>query len=69
MTDRVNAFTVVLDKDIRIEDAQAVSLAIQQLRGVLTVQSNIVSMQDFVAYERARSEIMDGILTLLGTRR
>lgn len=41
MTDRFNALTVVLEKDIREDDAQALLSAIGQLRGVLTVSGNV----------------------------
>lgn len=41
MTDRTNALLVVLEKDIRIDDAQVLVDAIKMLRGVLDVECNI----------------------------
>lgn len=37
MTDRYHALTVVLDTDIRSDDAAQIIDAIRQVRGVLTV--------------------------------
>ena len=37
MTDRYDAFTVVLERNIRTDDAEPVLAAIRQLRGVLDV--------------------------------
>lgn len=63
MTDRFNALTVVLDKEIREDDAQAIISAISQLRGVASVQGNVADMNSHIAKEQAlyklRGEIMD----------
>ena len=37
MTDRVNAFVVILDRDIREDDVEATINAINQIKGVLEV--------------------------------
>lgn len=57
MTDRLNALTVVLEKDMREDDAKAVINAISQIRGVLSVIPNVTDMRDHIAQERARREI------------
>lgn len=57
MTDRFNALTVVLEKDIREDDAEVLMSAIRQLRGVLSVTGEISSVSDSVAYERAKHAI------------
>lgn len=57
MTDRINAVTVVLEADLRIDDAQDLLNAIRQLRGVASVEPNVSSIEDHVAQERAKREL------------
>lgn len=65
MTDRFNALTVVLEDNIREDDAQALIAAISQLRGVLKVAGNVADMNSYVATERARHEIGQKILDVI----
>ena len=44
MTDRYNALTVVMEKDMRDDDAEALIAAIRQLRGVLSVSGNVADL-------------------------
>ena len=57
MTDRFNALTVVLEKNMRDDDAEALIAAIRQLRGVIQVAGNIASPSDYMAEERAKREL------------
>ncbi|MGF6641864.1 hypothetical protein [Paraburkholderia sp. MM6662-R1] len=57
MTDRFHSLTVVLDQDLREDDARALMAAIQQLRFVLDVSGNVSDLAAYVAEERARHEI------------
>ena len=57
MTDRFNALTVVLDKNIREDDAQAIISAIYQLRGVVSVEGNVADPMSYIAKEQALNEI------------
>lgn len=57
MTDRFNALTVVLEKDIREDDAQAIIAAIMQLRGVISVEGNVADMHSHIAKQQALHEI------------
>lgn len=57
MTDRINAVTVVLETDIRDDDAENLMAAMRQLRGVLTVTPNVADLTAHLAEERARHEI------------
>lgn len=62
MTDRYNAFTVILENDIRDDDAQPIINAIKQIRGVLDVQpsqSDAISVS--VASSRVRVRLWDKI--------
>ena len=57
MTDRVHSLTVVLEHDIRVDDVEALTQAIRQLRGVLSVDGNVSDLSDHVAWERARHDL------------
>ena len=54
MSDRINALTVILEKDIRDDDCEQLKAAISQLRGVLEVKARVANHQDVIAYTRAR---------------
>lgn len=57
MTDRYNAFVVVLEEDIREDDAAALISAIQQLRGVLSVSGHVADPGSHIAQTRARQDL------------
>lgn len=65
MTDQYNALTVVLEKDIRVDDAEAILNAIRQLRGVLSVNGNVTNFGDYIAQERARRDLVEKIWDVL----
>ena len=55
MTDRFNALTVALEKDIRIDDAEGIMNAIRQLRGVISVSGNVADATSWAAEEPSRT--------------
>lgn len=57
MTDRYFAFTVVLDHDIRDDDAQPIISAIQHIKGVLTVEPHTANFESQMAEERAKRDL------------
>jgi hypothetical protein len=65
MTDRYNALTVVFEKDIRSDDAEAIINAIRCLRGVATVTPNVADMASHIALMQARSELRDKLADVL----
>ncbi len=65
MTDRYNALTVVLENDIRDDDAEALLNAIRQLRGVLSVSGNVADMESYLAQERARHDLGEKLWRVL----
>lgn len=65
MTDRFNYLTVALEQDIREDDAQMLISAIRQLRGVLSVEGNVVSADSWVAVERVRNEFREKLFDVL----
>jgi replicative superfamily II helicase len=65
MTDRFSSLTVVLEKDIREDDAQVLIAAIQQLRGVLAVEGNVADLAEFVTAQRVRQEFREKLWEVL----
>ena len=57
MTDRYSSLTVVLEQDIRSDDAEGLIKAIEQMRGVLKVTGTVSDYRDLVAQTRARTEL------------
>lgn len=66
MTDRVSALTVVLEHDIRVDDIEPLLTAIRQLRGVLSVRTEVISGLDIhIAESRVRTRVIKGIFDLV----
>lgn len=66
MTDRYNALTVILDRDIRDDDAAHLLNAIKMLRGVLRVEPHIANNLDAaVAEMRVRNELVEKLIEVL----
>lgn len=65
MTDRVKGLTVVLDKDYREDDVEALCNAIRMLRGVLSVTKEVTDLADYLSRERVRQELVAKLVTLL----
>lgn len=65
MTDRIKGFTVVLDKDIRVDDIEFVVNAIKIIKGVIGVESLVVDHSDYIARTRYRREVIEKINNVL----
>lgn len=65
MTDRYNALTVSLERDIRDDDAEIIINAIKMIRGVSDVTGNIVDPDSFSAESRAKGKIIDKLYELI----
>lgn len=65
MTDRYNAFTVVLENNIRSDDAQSLIEAIKHFRGVLAIQPHVADLDSYVAESRAKSELTQKLFDVL----
>lgn len=65
MTDRHAGYVVVLDTDIREDDAEGLMLALRALRGVLTVEPVIGSIEQTIADQRARHQYWDAFSAIL----
>jgi hypothetical protein len=53
MSDRHSSYIVVLEHDIREDDAEVTLAALRQIRGVLTVEPVVSSYEQHVAENRA----------------
>lgn len=65
MTDRFHSFTVVLEKDIREDDAEYLMNAIRCLKHVVDVSGNVSDYDSHMAYVRARSELSQKLWEVL----
>lgn len=61
MTDRFDSLTVVLERDTREDDAEAIIQAIRMIKGVLSVKPHVADLQTHIAQERVRREITEKI--------
>lgn len=65
MTDRYNALTVSLDRDIRDDDAEIIINAIKALRGVNGVTANVVDPDSYSAKLRANNTVKEKLYELM----
>jgi hypothetical protein len=65
MTDRFHSLTVVLENDIRSDDAEKLIKAIEMLRGVLTVTGVVADIEALMAQERARHSLGEKLWKIL----
>ena len=65
MTDRYNALVVVLERDIRSDDAEDIISALRMVKGVSSVTPNVSSLQDHIARARARTELAEKLWAVL----
>jgi energy-converting hydrogenase Eha subunit E len=62
MTDRVAAFIVVLDDDIRTDDVKDVITALGMIKGVARVAPVVSDINLHIATVRARNELVSKVL-------
>lgn len=65
MSDRINAFTIVLDKDIKNEDVQDLLTALKMLKGVISVTPNVADISDHIAQMRERARINHELIKII----
>jgi hypothetical protein len=53
MTDRIHSLTVVLERDNRSDDVEALANAIRMFHGVLSVEMHVSDISSHMAEERA----------------
>lgn len=65
MTDRIKGFWVALERDIREDDVESLVEAVKHLRGVQAVKIQVADPDDWMARERATTELRDKIIEVL----
>lgn len=65
VTDRFHSLTVVLDRNIRSDDAEPLINAIRLLTGVQSVAANVADPSHYVAETRVRFELREKLFELL----
>jgi hypothetical protein len=64
MTDRIKGFTVTLEKDMRDDDADSISIALKSIRGVASVTPSIMKAEDIMNRQQVRHEIWEKIIKI-----
>jgi len=67
LSDRINGFSVVLDKDYKDEDAACIADAIRMIKGISKVTSNVVTTADHIAEQRIRDKFLEKILDVFNS--
>jgi hypothetical protein len=65
MTDRYDALIVVLDQNIREDDAQPTINAISQIKHVLKVSPHVIDGASFIAESRIRRELIEKLFKII----
>ena len=66
MTDRYDAFLVILERDLRADDAEATLNAIRQIKGVLEVEPHVAgNVERVIASARVKGELIQKIAEVL----
>ncbi len=65
MTDRFNALVVVLDRDMRDDDAQYLIDLISHLKGVQSVAGNVTDFTAYTERSRAVNELWGKLVKLI----
>ena len=65
MTDRINAFIVVLDRDYREDDVEPILTALRMVRGVVSVVPHVADLTDQIALERTKNELRSRVYEAL----
>ena len=69
MTDRHAGYIVVLDKDIREDDAEFTLNALRMVRGVVSVEPVVSGIEVHIAETRARDDLIHTFYDFLKTLR
>lgn len=65
MSDKINGFIVVLDKELSDISAQKTIDAIKQIKGVIKVTPNVVDARDHIAEAKVKQELINKLFGLL----
>lgn len=65
MTDKINGFTVTLEKDYRIDDVEVILNALRMIKGVIHVEPLVSDMDDHISQERLKHELRGKFLAFM----
>lgn len=65
MTDRINSLTVVLQREIREDDAEAIIQAISMIKGVGQVTGHVATAEVWAAKQQARWDLQSELREVL----
>ena len=65
MSDRIKGVVVTFDEDIRDDDFEATIGAIRMIRGVLSVEPSVLTIDDHMNRERIRAEFAGELVGLV----
>jgi hypothetical protein len=65
MTDRFNTLIVVLENEMRSDDASSLMEAITHMRGVLSVSGNVADFSEHMAIERAKRDLGQKLIDIV----
>lgn len=65
MTDRIHSITVVLEKDIRVDDAECILDAIKMVKHVLTATGNVSDFESRMAEDRALAKVHEQVFNAI----
>lgn len=65
MTDRINSITVVLEDNMRVDDAESLIEAIRHLRGVVAASGNVIDPGNYAARMQAKNEMLEKLFKVL----
>jgi hypothetical protein len=65
MTDRLKGLVVVLDKDIRVDDAEEIINAIRMIKGVADVQGSVANYEDYMNRSRVDRAWQERLMKLI----
>lgn len=65
MTDRIHSITLVLEADLREDDAQSLLAAVRMLKGVISAAGNVSNITDYIAQARVRLEYGQQLLAIV----
>lgn len=65
MSDRCRSLTVVLDTNMRVDDAERIMAAIGALKCVISVKANVSDLTEHIAIETTRRELGEKLWAVL----
>ena len=65
MTDRFHSLTVVLEREIRDDDAEPIIAAIKMIKGVAEVTGEVARGEFYAAREQAKLELRHELIDVL----